>query len=155
MHLNVRAPLLLSQALLPLMMTGGSIVNVSSASAHISSPGNLLYAMSKTAVESMTRNLAVAVAQRGVRVNAVVPGYTDNGHPAFSDPDAMSYMSSLSALGGVAAPQDIAEAVALLLTDASRRTTGSLLDVTGGMSLSPRAQRGAQSVRDVLPTTAP
>lgn len=152
MHLNVRAPLLLSQSLLHLMSPGGSIVNVSSASAHISSPGNLLYAMSKSAVESMTRNLAAAVAVRGVRVNAVVPGYTDNGHAAFRDPNALAYMSGLSALGGVAEPEHVAEAVAFLLSSASPRTTGSLLDVTGGMSLSPRPQRGASSVRDLLPT---
>lgn len=147
---NTRAPLLLAKELLPTMPAGSSIVNVSSAAAHLSSPGDLLYAASKTALESMTRNLAAAVAARGVRVNAVVPGYTDNGHAAFQDAATLAYMSSLAPLGGVAAPETVAHAVRFLLSPESGRTTGSLLDVSGGTTLSVRG-RGAQTVRDVIP----
>ena len=148
--INTRAPLLLIADLLGGMSAGGSIVNISSASAHISSPGNVLYAMSKASLESLTINLAEAIAPMGIRINAVVPGFTDNGDPAFQDDAALSYMSSFSVLGGVASPGVVAQAVLFLLSSASDRTTGSLLDVSGGTTLRPRGNR-AKSVRDVLP----
>lgn len=146
---NLRAPFFLTQGLAPLMGPGGSVVNISSASAHIASAGDLVYAMTKSGLESLTKNLALALAPAGIRVNAVLPGFTDNGHPAFSDEAARAYMGGLSALGGVAAPEDVADAVAFVVSDAASRTTGSLLDVTGGMTLSPRPH-AAGSVKDVL-----
>ena len=147
--INTRAPFFLSQQLTQLMEHGGSIVNVSSASAHFSSPGDITYAMSKAAVESLTRNMAEAVAPRGVRVNAVIPGFTDNGHPLFQNEAARTYMSGFSVLGGVSEPETIAEAIVFLVSDASRRTTGAVLDVTGGSILGARGSR-AHSVRDLL-----
>ena len=146
---NLRAPFFLVQGLADLMDRGAGVVNISSASAHIASAGDLVYAMTKSGLESLTKNMALALAPRGIRVNAVVPGFTDNGHPAFSDEAARAYMGGLSALGGVASPEDVAAAVAFLVSDASARTTGSLLDVTGGMTLNPRPHGGA-SVKDVL-----
>ncbi len=150
MAVNVRAPFFLSQGLAPLMSPGGSIVNISSASAHFSSPGDIVYAMSKAALESLTRNMAEAVAGAGLRVNSVVPGFTDNGHPAFQNVAAREYMSSFSVLGGVADPQVVAEAVRFLLSGSASRTTGTVLDVTGGSALGAR-QRPASSVRELLP----
>ncbi|WP_170285763.1 SDR family NAD(P)-dependent oxidoreductase [Microbacterium rhizomatis] len=152
MAVNVRAPFFLSQGLAPLMPPGGSIVNISSASAHFSSPGDIVYAMTKSALESLTRNMAEAIAPAGLRVNAVVPGFTDNGHPAFQNPAAQEYMSSFSVLGGVADPDVVAEAVSFLISDRARRTTGTVLDVTGGSTLGARHRR-ASSVRALLPDT--
>lgn len=143
---NVRAPFFLSQALSPIMSTGGSIVNISSASAHFSSPGDIVYAISKAALESLTRNMAEAIAGGGLRVNAVIPGFTDNGHSAFRDVAAREYMSSFSVLGDVAEPQIVAEAVSFLVSDRSSRTTGTVIDVTGGSTLGAR-KRSASSVR--------
>lgn len=150
MAVNVRAPFFLSQGLAPLMPPGGSIVNISSASAHFSSPGDIVYAMTKSALESLTRNMAEAIAGAGVRVNAVVPGFTDNGHPAFQNPAAREYMSSFSVLGGVADPDVVAEAVSFLISDRARRTTGTVLDVTGGSTLGARDRRPS-SVRELIP----
>ncbi|WP_175494537.1 SDR family NAD(P)-dependent oxidoreductase [Herbiconiux ginsengi] len=150
MAVNVRAPFFLSQGLAPLMPPGGSIVNISSASAHFSSPGDIVYAMTKSALESLTRNMAEAIARAGLRVNAVVPGFTDNGHRAFQDPAAYDYMSSFSVLGGVADPDVVAEAVSFLISDRARRTTGTILDVTGGSTLAARNRR-ASSVRALIP----
>ncbi|MGS0562824.1 SDR family NAD(P)-dependent oxidoreductase [Microbacterium aurugineum] len=96
---NVKAPFFLSQQLLLRMRSGGSIVNISSAGAHFSSPGDIVYSMTKASVESMTRNLAEHAAASGVRVNAVMPGFTDNGHPAFALAAVQEYMSSFAVLG--------------------------------------------------------
>lgn len=147
--INTRAPFFLSQLLSQDMAAGASIVNISSASAHIASAGDIIYAMTKNALESLTRDMAEALAPRGIRVNAVVPGFTDNGHPAFTDNRALAYMGSLSALGGVADPSAVADAVSFLVSEKSSRTTGSTLDVTGGMTLHPRPHREG-SVRDLL-----
>lgn len=146
---NTKAPFFLAQQLANHMGAGGSIVNISSASAHIASAGDIIYAMTKAALESLTRNMAEALAPRGVRVNAVMPGFTDNGHPAFADDAAVTYMGSLSMLGGIAAPAAIADAVSFLVSDKAYRTTGAVLDVSGGMSLHPRPHRQS-SVRDLL-----
>ena len=137
-NVNVRAPFFICQALAPLMPTGGSIVNVSSAAAHFSTPDDIVYAMGKAAIEQMTRQLAEPYAKRGVRVNAVIPGFTNNGMQAFDDPDFMAYMSSFAILGGVAAPHEIAEAICFLASDRASRTTGSMLDATGGSILGVR-----------------
>lgn len=147
--INTKAPFFLAQHLSRDMAAGGSIVNISSASAHIASASDIVYAMTKSALESLTRNMAEALAPAGIRVNAVMPGFTDNGHPAFSDETAVAYMSSLSMLGGVAAPSAIADAVSFLVSERASRTTGAVLDVSGGMSLHPRPHRHG-SVRDLL-----
>jgi len=141
--LNAKAPFFLAQQLTTRMPPGGGIVNVSSASAHFSSPGDIVYAMSKATIESLTKNMAEAVAARGLRVNTVVPGFTDNGHPAFRDTQIREYMSSFAVLGDIAAPETVAEAVTFLLSDRASRTTGSTLDVSGGSTLSARGSRAS------------
>lgn len=140
---NTRAPFFLTQALAPLMHAGGSIVNISSAGAHFSSPGDIVYAMSKAAVESFTKNAAQALAEHGIRINAVVPGFTENGHPAFNNTDVRAYMGSHSVLGDVSAPETVAEAVAFLASNRANRTTGTILDVSGGSTLGARLRTGS------------
>lgn len=136
---NLRAPFFLAQKLAQRMQPGGSIVNISSAGAHFSSPGDIVYAISKAGLESMTFHAAEALAKRGIRINAVVPGFTDNGHELFTFPEVREYMASHALLDDVAEPAIVAEAVTFLLTDRSSRTTGSTLDVSGGSTLGIRA----------------
>jgi len=121
------------------MRTGGSIVNISSAGAHFSSPGDIVYSMTKAAVESLTANAAEALAPLGIRINNVVPGFTDNGHPAFQIPQAREYMSSFAVLGDVSQPGAVADAVGFLLSGRASRTTGSTLDASGGSILGVHA----------------
>lgn len=147
---NVRAPFFLSQKLVPFVSRGASIVNISSAGAHFSSPGDIVYAMTKAALESFTRNMAEAVADRQVRVNTVIPGFTDNGHSAFRIPEVQEYMGRFAVLGGVSDPDVVADAVSFLVSDQASRTTGSSLDVSGGSTLAVR-QHGASTVRALLP----
>ncbi|MCI1020412.1 SDR family oxidoreductase [Microbacterium sp. C5A9] len=145
---NVRAPFFLSQRLSEKMGEGSSIVNVSSVAAHFSSPGDIVYAMSKTAIEAFARHAAPALAERGIRINTVVPGFTDNGHPAFQLAEVQQRLSSFSVLGGVAEPSTVADAVAFLLSETSARTTGTTLDVSGGGALGSRPA-GGMSLRDL------
>ena len=149
--INTRAPLLLTQQLSALMTAGGSIVNISSANAHFSSPGDIVYAMSKAALESFTANAAEALSRQHIRVNTVIPGFTDNGHPAFRDPSTREYMSTFAVLGDVGTPELVAEAVAFLGSEASSRTTGTALDISGGSTLGARGTR-AQSIKAYLKT---
>jgi len=149
-RLNAKAPFFLSQQFSLRMPPGASVVNVSSASAHFSSPGDIVYAMTKATVESLTKNMAEAVASRGIRVNAVIPGFTDNGHHAFQDPTVREYMSGFAVLGDISTPETVADAIAFLLSDKAGRTTGSMLDVSGGSTLSARGHR-ASTVRHLLP----
>ncbi|MBT2486640.1 MULTISPECIES: SDR family NAD(P)-dependent oxidoreductase [unclassified Microbacterium] len=145
---NVRAPFFLGQRLSERMGEGSSIVNVSSVAAHFASPSDIVYAMSKTAIEAFARHAAPALAERGIRINTVVPGFTDNGHPAFQLTEVQQHLSSFSVLGGVAESRAVADAVAFLLSEASARTTGTTLDVSGGGALGARAA-GGLSLRDI------
>ncbi|MBF0816243.1 SDR family NAD(P)-dependent oxidoreductase [Microbacterium paludicola] len=148
--LNTRAPLFLTQQLSARMSSGGSIVNVSSAGAHFSSAGDIVYAMSKAALESLTRNAAEALAPRGIRINTVIPGFTDNGHPALAVPGVREYVSTYALLGGIASPAPVADAVAFLLSPHAGRTTGTALDVTGGSTLGARPRSSKISLRDII-----
>lgn len=146
--LNTRAPFFLTQMLAERMAQGGSIVNISSAGAHFSSPTDIVYAMSKAAVESLTVNAAEALAGRQIRINTVIPGFTDNGHEAFKNPDILAYLSGFSILGGVSTPTFVAEAILFLLSESAGRTTGTTLDVSGGSTLGARP-RSRFSLHDV------
>ncbi|MCI0143948.1 SDR family oxidoreductase [Arthrobacter bambusae] len=136
--LNVKAPFFLTQRLVTRMHPGGSIVNVSSAGAHFSSPGDIVYAMSKAAIESLTMNAAEWLATRAIRINTVIPGFTDNGHSAFRIDEVREYLSTFAVLGGISDPETVAEAVAFLLSAHASRTTGATLDVSGGSTLGAR-----------------
>ena len=114
--------------------SGGSIVNVSSVAARTGSPGEYLdYAASKGAVDSVTRGLAQEVAGEGIRVNAVRPGfiYTDM-HADGGEPKRVDRLASAIPLGRGGNPEEVAELIAWLLSDAASYVTGSLIDVAGG-----------------------
>ena len=114
---------------------GGSIVNLSSLAARTGGlPGLTPYAASKGAVESFTRGLATEVGREGVRVNAVAPGMvaTDMSMPLIADPATAERIVAMTPLGRIGAPEDIAEAVAWLISPASGFVTGSVLTATGG-----------------------
>ena len=114
--------------------SGGAIVNLSSRAARLGSPGEYVdYAASKAAVEALTIGLAKEVAAEGIRVNAVSPGliYTDI-HASGGEPGRVDRVKSSVPMGRGGTPEEVAQAVLWLLSDAASYTTGTVLDVSGG-----------------------
>ncbi|MDN4645234.1 SDR family NAD(P)-dependent oxidoreductase [Arthrobacter sp. PsM3] len=129
LEVNVTAPLILAQELGRHMGTGGSIVNIASTDADIGSFRSIGYSASKAALLSITRSLANILGPRGVRVNAVTPGWVDNGITADSYEAA-----NLTPLGRNGAPGDIAKVVAFLLSPEAAFITGASIVTDGGYS---------------------
>jgi len=114
---------------------GGAIVNISSVAARLGGlPGLVPYAATKGAIESFTRGLANEVAREGVRVNAVAPGMiaSDMTAPVMASPATLERVLQGIPMGKMGAPENIAEAVAYLMSPAAAYTTGSVLTVSGG-----------------------
>lgn len=114
--------------------SGGAIVNLSSGAARLGSPGEYIdYAASKGAIDTMTIGLAREVADQGIRVNAVRPGfiYTEI-HASGGEPNRVDRLRDLIPMqrGGLAS--EVAQAILWLLSDQASYTTGSFIDVTGG-----------------------
>ena len=113
---------------------GGAIVNFSSAAATLGSPGEFIhYAASKGAINTMTIGLAKEVAREGVRVNAIEPGMVDTDMQKSSgDPGRVARIVPMIHMGRCGTPEEIAETVLFLLSDAASYVTGAILRVTGG-----------------------
>ncbi|MEU5312872.1 SDR family oxidoreductase [Streptomyces sp. NPDC021562] len=112
----------------------GAIVNVSSGAATLGSPGEFVhYAATKAAVDALTVGLAKELGPDGVRVNAVAPGAVDTEmHAAMGDPDRARRIGAGVPLGRVGLPEEIAAAIAWLLSPEASYTTGTVLRVAGG-----------------------
>ncbi len=115
----------------------GAVVNVSSLAGVGTSPGMVHYGAAKAALINLTKNAAVEWGSRGVRVNAVAPGWvrTDINSFAWSDDATAKAFVERAPLARWGEPQEIAEAIAFLATDASSYMTGQTLVIDGGLSL--------------------
>jgi NAD(P)-dependent dehydrogenase (short-subunit alcohol dehydrogenase family) len=114
---------------------GRAIVNISSAAVTLGSPGEFVwYAASKGAIDSLTIGLAKELAPAGIRVNAVAPGMTETDIHAMSsgEPGRVARIAPTIPLKRVATPDEIAESILFLLSEASAYTTGVILRVAGG-----------------------
>ena len=134
-ELNVLGALMCAKAAIPRMSAkhggqGGAIVMLSSVAATLGSAGEYVwYAASKGAVDSMTIGLSRELAADKIRVNAVAPGIIATDiHP----PGRLERLAPLTPVGRAGTPDEIAESVLFLLSDASSYTTGTVLRVSGG-----------------------
>jgi len=113
---------------------GGSVVLVSSAASRLGSPCEYVdYAGSKAALDTLTVGLAKELGPEGVRVNAVRPGLIETEiHATSGDPDRARRLGAATPLGRAGKPEEVAEAIVWLLSDAASYVTGSVMDVAGG-----------------------
>lgn len=135
---HFKGVLFLTQALLPLMRDGGSIVNLSTGLVRFAHPGSLAYASMKGAVEVMTRYMAKELGPRGITVNAVAPGAieTDFGGAMLrNNPQIKEVVRSMTSLGRTGVADDVGEMIASLLTPANRWVTAQRIEVSGGQQL--------------------
>jgi NAD(P)-dependent dehydrogenase (short-subunit alcohol dehydrogenase family) len=113
---------------------GGAIVNVSSVAARLGSPGEYVdYAASKGAIDTLTIGLAKEVAEEGIRVNAVRPGFIDTDiHASGGEPNRIDRVKPLIPMKRGGEAIEVARAILWLLSSEASYTTGSFIDVAGG-----------------------
>jgi NAD(P)-dependent dehydrogenase (short-subunit alcohol dehydrogenase family) len=131
---NVIAPMALLSAALPQLQPGASIVSISSVNAVFPAMGAAPYSASKAALNTWTKGMAKELGPRGIRVNAIAPGAIERVESP-RPPELVSKFVELTALGRVGTPQDIANAVRFLASDAASFITGEILTVSGGYRL--------------------
>jgi NAD(P)-dependent dehydrogenase (short-subunit alcohol dehydrogenase family) len=139
---NLRGAFVLTQAVLPLFSSeGGAIVNISSIHASHAFPGSLPYACAKAGLVAMTRNLALELAPRHIRVNSISPGYIDTRlwdeylKNVRNPLEVAAQTTALHPVGRRGKPEDVADAVLFLSTSASSFVTGTDLVVDGGLTV--------------------
>jgi 3-oxoacyl-[acyl-carrier protein] reductase len=140
---NVRGPFFLVQQLLPILSEGSSIVVISSAAAHtvpgkpgLETPSILAYASTKGALETLVKNWAAILGPSGIRVNAVAPGIIDTDMSNFTKTEAGREVAlGMQALKRLGKPEDVADVVAFVASDAARWITGASIPVDGGSKL--------------------
>jgi 3-oxoacyl-[acyl-carrier protein] reductase len=140
---NVRSPFFLVQQLLPILGEGSNIIVISSLGAHavVGKPGLdnssiLAYASTKGALETLVKNWAAILGPRGIRVNAVAPGVIDTDMSNFTKTEAgREVILGMQALKRIGKPEDVADVVAFLASDAARWITGASIPVDGGSKL--------------------
>jgi 3-oxoacyl-[acyl-carrier protein] reductase len=140
---NVRSPFFLVQQLLPVLGEGSNIIMITSAVARtvvgkpgLENPSILAYASTKGALETLVRNWAAILGPRGIRVNAVAPGVIDTDMSNFTKTEAGREIAlGMQALKRLGKPEDIADVVAFIASDAARWITGASIPVDGGTKL--------------------
>lgn len=116
----------------------GSIINISSMAAQYGIPKVIAYTASKSAVDGMTKAMAVELSPKGIRVNAIAPGFIGTAMSAKaldSDPERKQKVFSRTPMGYLGETADIAAAAVFLASDAAKYITGVVLPVDGGNSI--------------------
>lgn len=137
---NVTAVFTLSREVVKHMLerNSGSIINISSMAAQYGLPKVIAYSASKTAIDGMTRAMAVELSPKGIRVNAIAPGFIYSAMTAKaldSDPERKAKVFGRTPMGHMGQPEDIGNAALYLAGDAAKYVTGVILPVDGGNSI--------------------
>ncbi|MBI1171319.1 SDR family oxidoreductase [bacterium] len=138
MNVHLKGPFFLTQALLPLLAEGGSIVNVSSASVRVATPGVAPYAAFKGGLEVLTRYMAKEFAGRRIRANAVAPGgiRTDLADRVLDrNPEILALVVSQTAGQRVGEPEDVAGVIVSLTDPANGWINAQTIEVSGGFMI--------------------
>lgn len=140
LHTNVNAVFSLSREVVKIMeqQGSGSIINISSMAAMYGIPKVIAYTASKSAIEGMTLAMAVELSPKGIRVNAIAPGFiaTDMSSKALNgDEERKRKVMSRTPMGYLGKPEDVADTALFLATDASKYITGTSIRVDGGNAI--------------------
>jgi NAD(P)-dependent dehydrogenase (short-subunit alcohol dehydrogenase family) len=138
LNVHLKGPFFLTQALLPLMADGGHIVNLTSATTRVATPGAAPYAAFKGGLEVLTRYMAKEFGPRGIRANSVSPGAirTDMTSGAFDQsPEFVTMLAGQTALGRIGAPDDVGRVIAGLLSEDSAWINAQNIEVAGGYNI--------------------
>jgi 3-oxoacyl-[acyl-carrier protein] reductase len=136
-NINLRGTFLFTRAAARPMMKarGGRIINVSSVSGLMGNPGQVNYSASKAGVIGLTRTVACELASRNITVNAVAPGFIATDMTAKLGEDILQEVRKQIPLGRLGEPQDVADAVLFLASDAASFITGHILTIDGGLTV--------------------
>ncbi|MDO6432489.1 glucose 1-dehydrogenase [Flavitalea sp. BT771] len=140
LHTNVSVVFALSREVVRSMVAAGNgvIINISSMAAQYGIPKVIAYSASKSAIEGMTKAMAVELAPKGIRVNCIAPGFiaTDMSEKALNgDAERKQKVMSRTPMGRLGAPADIGEAALYLVSEGAKYVTGVVLPVDGGNSI--------------------
>ena len=138
LNVHLKGPFFLTQALLPLLADGGQIVNLTSATTRVATPGAAPYAAFKGGLEVLTRYMAKEFGARGIRANAISPGAirTDMTSGAFDQsPEFVTMLAGQTALGRIGAADDVGKAIASLLSSDNGWVNAQTIEVGGGYNI--------------------
>lgn len=134
MDVNLKSVYLVSRATLPYLPNGGSIINFTSQAARDGGgPGAVAYSAAKGGVLTLTRGLARELGPKGIRVNAVSPGMINTTfHNVFTKPEVREKVAAATPLRREGNPEEVADLVIYLASDASSFITGASIEINGG-----------------------
>jgi 3-oxoacyl-[acyl-carrier protein] reductase len=132
LDVNLTGVFLCGRAAARVMGRGGAIVNTASTYAEVTEHGAAAYSASKGGVRMLTKSMALELGPSGIRVNAVGPGWIRTGMNPLDDAEWLARLEPTIPLGRIGTPDDIASAIAFLLSDDARYISGQTLFVDGG-----------------------
>ncbi|SJN09710.1 3-oxoacyl-[acyl-carrier protein] reductase [Leucobacter sp. 7(1)] len=133
MSINLDGIFLLTQRMIPIMRSGGSIVNLASVAGHRGSLSHAHYSVAKAGIIALTRNLALEFGSRGIRANAVSPGIIETSMTEGIRAQKGDVLLAQTPLGRNGAPEETASVIAFLLSDAASFVHGEVIHVNGGL----------------------
>jgi NAD(P)-dependent dehydrogenase (short-subunit alcohol dehydrogenase family) len=135
MNVHLKGPFFLTQALLPLMKPGASIVNLTSATTRVATAGVAPYAAFKGGLEVLTRYMAKEFGEQRIRVNAVSPGAIRTELGGGLNDAFETLLAGQTALGRVGEPEEVARVIATLLTEDGGWINAQTIEVAGGYNI--------------------